>query len=76
MKLRLRVGEVMDKKGKTVYRVAKDSGISINTVRALKQGENRRIDFEIIEKIAQVLDVEPIELLDQSECEPGQRKAA
>lgn len=79
MKLRLRIGEVMDAKRMTVYRVAKDSGVAINTVRSLKMGDNRRVDFDTIEKVARALDVNPLELIEQADSEaadvPGQYEA-
>lgn len=48
-------------------KIARETGLSINTVKSIAQGKQRRVDFAVLEKIAQMLNVSPLSLLEESE---------
>jgi len=74
MYLRLRVGAVMRERGVTVAELAEKADIAVNTARALARGVNERADFAVLNKVAKALGVRPLELLEEVETEPGNRK--
>jgi len=47
--------------------LAKQAGLSINTVKSIAQGKQRRVDFPVLEKIAKIMDVNPLELLKETD---------
>lgn len=54
---------ILASSGLTFSQIAKQAKLSINTVKSIAHGRQRRIDFQIIEKIASVLKVNPMDLL-------------
>ena len=48
-------------------KIARETGLSINTVKSIAQGKQRRVDFDVLEKIAQILNVNPLSLLEESD---------
>jgi|1048.fasta_scaffold02033_8 DNA-binding Xre family transcriptional regulator len=52
-----------------IAELAKQSGLSINTVKSIAQGKQRRIDFPVLEKIAKIMNVNPLALLKESDNE-------
>jgi transcriptional regulator with XRE-family HTH domain len=54
---------ILTNSGLTFSQIAKRAKLSINTVKSIAQGRQRRIDFQVIEQIASVLKVNPMELL-------------
>lgn len=48
-------------------RIARETGLSINTVKSIAQGKQRRVDFVVLEKIAQILNINPLSLLEESD---------
>ena len=60
----LRIAEVLREKNKSLYWLAKESGVTYTTVHRLAQGNPiERLDFRVLEKLARALDREPGELL-------------
>lgn len=49
--------------GLSFSRIAKLTGLSINTVKSIAQGEQRRVDFTVLEKLAEALNMKPLDLL-------------
>jgi len=47
--------------------MSKETGLSINTIKSIAQGKQRRIDFYVLEKIANYLNVQPLELLEEED---------
>lgn len=68
MKLRIRT-EILLPHQPYFYRMAHATGLSINTIKSIAQGKQRRIDFHVLEKIAQYLAMSPLELLDLEEVD-------
>jgi DNA-binding Xre family transcriptional regulator len=61
---------VLREKGIAEVDLARAANISANTARALaRRGGQRRIDLNVLEAIARVLDVRPLELLEEYEIE-------
>jgi len=54
---------ILANSGLTFSQIAKQANLSINTVKSIAQGRQRRIDFQVIEQIAFVLEVNPMDLL-------------
>lgn len=60
----LRLKAILKEKGKTLYWLAKESGVSPQTVYALGKGHPlKRLDMEVLEKLARALGCEPGDLL-------------
>lgn len=76
LKLKLRVGDLMRERGITEGEMWKRSGVARNSVRALMRGQVTRLDVKSLERIADVLDVRPVELFDEVEGVPGQKVPA
>ncbi len=74
-RLYLRVGELMEEQGISEAEMSRRADVSRNAVRSLMRGVNTRIDFDVIEKIAAVLNVSPKELF-ADRVESGNRKPA
>lgn len=49
--------------GLSFSQIAKLTGLSINTVKSIAQGNQRRVDFSVLEKLADVLNMKPLDLL-------------
>lgn len=47
--------QTMDSRGITRYALSKKSGLAMNTVRSMYEGEQTRIDFPLIEKVIATL---------------------
>ena len=56
MALRSRLDEIIAERQTTMYAVARDSGLSYQTVHSLAKNQTKRIDLETIEKICAALD--------------------
>ncbi len=67
IRLRLRVGDVLRRRGMTARELADQAGIAVATARALALGENERIDMPVIERVAAALKVRPMELFEEVE---------
>lgn len=47
--------------------LARLAGLSVNTVKSIAQGKQRRIDFQVIEKLAELMDMNPLDLLKEAD---------
>ncbi len=63
----VRVGKIAKEKGISIQELADRAGIAYNTAKALYRGHSSRIDLPILERICQVLEVEPGALFEQVE---------
>ena len=55
--------QLLEKQGITMYRLAKDTGVTYPTLWKLNTGRAQRIGFDLLEKICLRLDCTPGELL-------------
>lgn len=76
MYLKLRVGKLMRDRQISEADLSKQAGVARNTVRALARNANTRVDFEVLEKVARVLGVRPMELFEETETPRGNRALA
>ncbi|EOT26638.1 hypothetical protein C805_00739 [Eubacterium sp. 14-2] len=54
--MKIMLSEILDRKGISQNKMAKDTGISITTLRNLNHNRTTRISFDILEKICIYLD--------------------
>lgn len=54
--MKIMLSEILDRKGISQNKMAKDTGISITTLRNLNHNRTIRISFDILEKICIYLD--------------------
>ncbi len=57
--IEIRVDELLEKRGRTFYWLAKETGISHSTLWRLKKGKSVGIIFATLERICQALDCQP-----------------
>lgn len=69
MMIEIRIDELLEKRGRTFYWLAKQSGISHTTLWRLKKGKALGINFATLEKICEILDCVPGDLLKFSKTE-------
>jgi transcriptional regulator with XRE-family HTH domain len=67
VRLRLRIGEVLQERGVSTRDLADKAGIAVATARALALGENERVDMPVIDRVAAALNVRPLELFKEVE---------
>lgn len=59
MVIEIRVDELLEKRGRSFYWLAKETGMSHTTLWRLKKGRARGINFETLEKICSALNCQP-----------------
>lgn len=74
--IRLRVAELLEERGWTAYRLAKEAGLTMPVAYRLADpsGEFARLESSTLEKLCEVFDVQPGELLVWEK--PKRRKSA
>lgn len=65
-KVNVRLNEILADKDKTIYWLAKQTGITNNTLGRLAKNQTDRITFELIAKICDTLKIEISDLLELS----------
>lgn len=65
MRLKLRVGTLMQEKNITERELAERAQVARGTVRALSRGMNTRLDIEVLDRIANALGVRSLDLLEE-----------
>ncbi len=63
--IRLRVGRELEKQGKTAYWLAREAKVTMTVAYRLASDQMRRVDLAVLEKVCDVLGVEPGELLER-----------
>ena len=61
--IQIHIDELLQNRGLSFYRVAKDTGISHTTLWRLKKGKALGINFETLEKLCQTLKCQPGDVL-------------
>ncbi len=61
--IKINLEEMLDKRGITLYRLAKDTGISYENLRKMKNGDATRIYFDTLDKLCETLKCSPADLL-------------
>jgi putative transcriptional regulator len=70
--VRLRLREWREQRGLTQAALAERVGIRQATVSDLERGESARLDFALLERLCEALDIEPGELF---EVEPARKRS-
>jgi len=60
----VRLKELLEERKMTLYRLAKDTGISYNNLHRIASNRSKVISFEVLEKICLALDCGPGDLLE------------
>jgi putative transcriptional regulator len=63
MIIEVRIDELLEKRGRTFYWLSKQTGVSHTTLWRLKKGKALGINFATLEKICEVLECEPGDVL-------------
>lgn len=66
--LTLRVAELRKAKGLSQNQLAKVAGVRQATLSAIESGTTRRVDFDVLERIADALGVDPALLIVRTEA--------
>ena len=61
--IRIKLAEMLKKRGKTLYRVAKDTGVSYQALNAIKNGTVTDIKVSTLEKLCVSLSCTPNDLV-------------
>mgnify|MGYP002778407806 FL=1 len=61
--LMLDVRRMRERRGMTQVQLAELAGVRQATISAMETGQTRGVDFDVLERIAEVLDVEPGSLI-------------
>lgn len=69
MMINNRLKELIDASGKTMYAVAKETGLNYQTVHSLAVGNANRVDLKTLEKLCKALGVKVGDILVYEESE-------
>jgi len=58
-----RLKSIMEQRGVTTYWLAQRTGVSWQNIRKIEDGNTSRIEFELLEKLCEVLECQPGDLL-------------
>lgn len=61
--IKVKLTEMVERRGKSLFAVAKETGISYNTLFNIKKGEVKSISFDVLEKLCENLGCTPNDLL-------------
>jgi len=61
--IEIRLNELLEEKGRTLYWLAKQSGVRYATVWNLSRGDVGRLGIDVLESICEALDCQPGDLL-------------
>jgi putative transcriptional regulator len=61
--IRIRLSELLEEKGRTLYWLSKQSGVRYGTVWSLSRGEVGRLSIEALDRICEALECQPRDLL-------------
>ncbi len=73
MMMEIRIDQLLAKKRRTFYWLAKETGISHTTLWRLKKGKARGINFDTLEKLCAALECRPGDVLSLNTKSPSQR---
>ena len=72
----IRIGELLEERGRTFYWLAKETGISHSTLWRLKKGRALGINFPTLEQICLTLSCQPGDVLKLAGGKKARRKRA
>jgi putative transcriptional regulator len=72
----LTLDEVLKKKGKTAYQVAKSTGLHQSVISKLRRNEAKMIALDVLDRLCDELDCKPFDLIVHRSSKPGANKSA
>jgi putative transcriptional regulator len=75
--IELRIEQLLEKRGKTFYWLAKETGIGHTSIWRLRHGEAKTISLDYLERICRALECEPgelFELVDDRRASKSERR--
>ena len=63
------LNQVLEDKGISQNQLAKDTGISVETIRNFKNNKTTRISFDVLEKVCNYLECEVEDVMRLEKCE-------
>jgi putative transcriptional regulator len=72
--IKVRINEELERHGRTLYWLAKESGIRYATVWSWSRGEVARLNLQALDSICEALDCQPGDLLVRETTVKSQRK--
>lgn len=61
--IRMKLRELLEARGKTIYWLGKETGLTTKNLYAINNNLNKEISYETLNKICEALDCEPGDLL-------------
>ena len=74
MMIGIGINALLEKRGRTFYWLAKETGVSHTTLWRLKKGKALGINFETLEKLCEALDCQPGDVLSFTNHKKQDRK--
>jgi putative transcriptional regulator len=62
--IRIKLDELLEARGKSLYAVAKETGVAYNALSKIKKNDVRSISFDVMEKLCISLDCKPNDLFE------------
>jgi len=74
--VRIRIDELLEKRGRTAYWLAVESGITHSTVYKMRHGKMKTLSLELIESLCRALECGPGDLLEIVDSKSGGKRRA
>lgn len=74
MAVRLRIEELLEERGRTLYWLAKESGVDYNGLWRFKTGKAHGIRFNVLEGICNALECSPNDLIEITKGKPESKR--
>jgi putative transcriptional regulator len=65
--IKIKLKDLLKERGKTLYSIAKETGISYNTLHKIGKNDVQSMSFDVLEKICKSLNCKPNDLLEIEE---------
>lgn len=62
--IKIKLEQLLKVRGKSLYALAKETGVAYNALSKIKKGKVRSISFDVLEKICLALDCTPNDLFE------------
>ena len=62
--IKIKLDELLKERGKSLYAVAKETGVAYNQLSKIKKGTVRSISFDVMEKLCLALECKPNDLFE------------
>jgi len=73
--VKLRINELLERKGRTAYWLAIETGINHAVIAKLRHNRAKSIRFDVLESLCRALECEPTDLLHVNAIQPAAKRA-